>query len=281
MPLVINSSIPQVVSLFPGYIEGIPVAWYGEGEAGKSIFMLQEAAHVAKCIEKNVLIVGTEGGEDILSNMWFPVFQKRFSSEQECYVIYAGTMEELLQNFGKKVQVDVSEKGKTDIKVTGKCKNTVAEFVTRHNIGVVVVDSLTMPFRTEFAGGRMNFSGRADAQCLVLGEVRRLAERKIFPFVSHHATVDPTNVYAKPSITGGKNILHNFKISLYIMKSKSTNIDKMRRRKLYLTRYFNKQGWKEFVRIQLTDDGFVFFDQNEEEERAEKEKAEKEAKKEE
>jgi len=256
---LINPSIPELTSLFPGYIEGVPVAWYGEGEAGKSIFMLQEASWIAKCIGKNILIVGTEGGEDILKDMWFPVFSKRFDSTQECYVLDAQSMEELLKVFGKKVEIKTSDKGKADIIVTGTCDNKVSKLVTAHEIGIVIIDSLTMPFRTEFAGGRMNFAGRADAQCLILGEVRRLSRKGVFALVSHHATVDPTNPYAKPAITGGKNILHNFKISLYIQKSKSTNIDKMRIRKLYLTRFFNKQGWREFAKIQLVDEGFVFF----------------------
>jgi hypothetical protein len=75
--------------------------------------------------------------------------------------------------------------------------------------------------------------------------------------MSHHATMDPTNPYVKPAITGGKNILHNFKVALYVERSKSPNIEKMCMRRVYLARFFNRQAWKDKRKITLTDTGFV------------------------
>jgi len=94
---------------------------------------------------------------------------------------------------------------------------------------------------------------------MIFGELRRISKSHSHcVLVSHHTTIDPTNPYAKAVMTGGKNIIHNFKVVLYVQKSKSPNIEKMTVRKLYLMRFFNKQGWKDFRKIKLTSDGFIF-----------------------
>jgi hypothetical protein len=237
------SSIPELGSMFIGYIKGVPIAFFGAGEAGKSILMLQETVCVAAQMSKNILFLGTEGAEDIFVDLWFPTFKKRFNFLGHVDVVNVDTVEDLLKKFGREIEIKISEKGKADIIVVGKCKNEIGEKIITDNIGVVILDSFTMPFRTEFAGGRMNFAGRADAECLIFGELRRLSRTKsLIVLMSHHATMDPTNPYVKPAITGGKNILHNFKVALYVERSKSPNIEKMCMRRVYLARFFNRQA---------------------------------------
>jgi len=253
-----RSSIPELGSMFMGYIKGVPIAFFGSGEAGKSILMFQEAVCVAAQMSKNILMLGTEGAEDVFVDLWLPTFRKRFNFIGHVDVVSVETVEDLLKRFGREIEIKISEKGKADIIVTGSCKNDIGERIIKDNIGVVMLDSFTMPFRTEFAGGRMNFAGRADAECLIFGELRRLSRTKnLVVLMSHHATMDPTNPYAKPAITGGKNILHNFKVALYVERSKSPNIEKMCMRRIYLARFFNRQAWKDKRKITLTDNGFI------------------------
>lgn len=252
------SSIPEIGSMMIGYIKGVPIAFFGAGEAGKSILMLQEAICVAAQMNKNVLLIGTEGAEDVFVDLWLPAFKQRFNFLGHVSVISTETVEDLLKKFGRQIEIKVSDKGKADIIVTGACKNEIVEKIIKDNIGVVVLDSFTMPFRTEFAGGRMNFAGRADAECLIFGELRRISHTKnLVVLMSHHATMDPTNPYAKPALTGGKNIIHNFKVALYVERSKSPNVEKMCMRRIYLARFFNRPAWRDKRKITLTDTGFI------------------------
>ena len=243
-----------------GYLKGVPVAFFGRASTGKSILLFQEACFIASQLKKNILVIGTEGGEDIFAKLWFPTLQKHFEIPTSIsYDILEGkTIETILGWFGKKISLEVSDKGKLDVRFLGKTKTVpIIDKIKKDNVGVVVVDSLTNPIRIGFSSGIMNFPARADAECLLLDEFQRLSESGLIVLVSHHASMNPTNPYTRPTITGGINIEHNFKIVLYFEMLQSNKATKRNLRKLWLVRYFTKAPWNENAYINITNDGIV------------------------
>lgn len=271
-----------------GYILGGLYNIYGEPAAGKTILAYQEAFGDCKHFkehdgeDKAILYFDTEGlGRGVLES-WYPTFSKRFGVKPNIVYRKLTDLMEILQFFGYPMKVDVSNKGKVmlrpdgfDIPLGGKKKKTVIynrnppirELCIKHNVGTIIIDSITEPVDAMFAGGQVQFPTRADAVNAWFGRIHWLAEpstltssgeheRRIVRCILHES-VDPSkdkDIW-KGITKGGHNVKYKFKVVLYIYPSNKRGFDHVKR--IYLARYFNKKGWQERAIEILTDDGYV------------------------
>lgn len=168
--------------------------------------------------------------------------------------------------FGRPLVVTYSKSGKVtvlvDPAVVGEDNlifspvedTPIGRFVAENNIGMVVVDSITM-LTTPFAGGRVSFPARADALGLLLSTIIELAEKMgITVVATHHESLDPANPYARPTVKGGKMIRHTFKYNMYIEALRGKKNAGVKR--LYLERHPTEEPFAFYTSVMLKSDGY-------------------------
>lgn len=266
----VKSSLNCVNKMIGGYTTKVPVGIYGRTMVGKTIFTVQEATYIAKQLGGNVLYVGTEGGEEMFISDWVPVFNKRFESSVNFYLLQARNIQTLLKLHGFDVELKMT--GKIDIRWKGVSENVVRKMVDdkTKNIRVIVYDSVTNPFKIAFPNERQNYPARSSALNMLMNGVHDLAiESDLVILMIHHASFDPTlakgqaGSVIRPHIASGDAIAYNTKILLCLIQTSSriTNL-----RKIYLVRYFNKPEWSESYHVEIRNDGFWDVDSTEAEE---------------
>lgn len=263
--MFVASSLNGVNKLLTfGYCKKVPVALFGPPKEGKSIFCLQEALYLATQLNRNVLYIDTEGAGPVFLKIWEEILRKRFSTPDTIKVFYEDLrrIEDILGYHGFKVELKLSKTGKIETVFKGSSENLMEKKVAENNIGVIVYDSMSNPIKISFPGGRMNYPARADAIDMWLNAIHFSSmDHDLVPLVVHHRSIDPTNPYAEPYVTGGETVLYNFKVILYLAQRKFKPHSSVR--DIFLVRWYNKKEWEESVPVILTDRGY--FDISEEE----------------
>ena len=266
----VPSHLNALNHLILGHPKKLPTLFYGPPSAGKSILMNQLSYDFLK--ESNVLLFDTEGGLDRMVQLWKTKLDQRFNikttviknpeqlnnspSQGTVYIIEARHIKNILAAHGYDVELKISDGAKIDVKLKNIKRSRVEELVDKCNVRYLVYDSLSNPLKTTFVGGRVNFPGRADAINLWLSSILAISDDyDIVIYGTSHRSVDPTNPYARPHITGGSTIQYNFKVAVYVDPSKSTRTPNVR--KLYVARFFNTEPWKRVSKIELTDNGYI------------------------
>jgi hypothetical protein len=248
--MIIDSSLEAVRKMMVGYPKKYPVALYGPPMSGKSIFAFQEAAYGAD----SVVLVDTEGTGPVFVQLWQNTFERRFNKQLNIVYEDARKIEDLFALLGHKISLKISAAGKIDLVYKGESPNKLNDYAKK-GAHVFIVDSISNPLRVYFPGGQQNFPARADAANLILNAIHSVAiDNDVVFFTTHHETLNPTNPYALPGLTGGSTIRYNFKIILYL--SQRTFRPHSSVRDLTLVRYFNKKEWSESYPIILKDDGY-------------------------
>jgi archaellum biogenesis ATPase FlaH len=251
------SSLQGINELIPGYFPQLLTGWFGPSEAGKSILNLQEAIWVAKQRGGNVLYIDTEGATPVFLRMWEGILKERFdASKVKVEYMDVRTIEDLLKYLGFKVELEVTDKGKVELRYKGESeKKPIVEDVQKKNIKVLVLDSMSNPLKISFPGGRQNLPARGDAINLILNSLHYISiDNELVSLVVHHQSMDPTNPYQKPKPFGGETIRYNFKVWLYL--EPRTFRPHRTVRDVYLGRWFNKEPWSQKCSIYLDDHGF-------------------------
>jgi len=266
----VPSHLKALNKLILGHPKKLPSLFYGPPSAGKSILMNQLGYDFLK--DSNVLLFDTEGGLDRLVILWKTILDNRFGiqttliknpgelrnppSSGTIYLIEARHIKNILKAHGYDAELSISSGAKIDVKLKDIGKSRVEEIVSKCNVRYLAYDSLSNPLKTTFVGGRVNFPGRADAINLWLSSILALADDyDMVIYGTSHRSVDPTNPYARPHITGGSTIQYNFKVAIYLDPSKSTRTPNVK--KLYVARFFNTEPWKRVEKIELTDKGYI------------------------
>ena len=134
-------------------------------------------------------------------------------------------------------------------------KAALVKLIRKENIGVVIYDSVTAPFR-EFGSAQQNFPARADAMGYLYNQMLEIIDReKVIMFGAHHASLNPTNPFVEAQIRGGSTVKYFSKIILYMQRFRSKK--KADFRKLHLVRYFDRPAWSEMRLLHYTSDGIV------------------------
>jgi len=284
--MVVPSSLNGINDLLEGgYEEGLPIAFFGLPESGKSVLLMQEAVYNAAMRESGTIIVDTEGGDLQMLRKWCPVFEKRFNAKVNIvkttlktlepgksfkllfdqqnwnsipiFVVNLRKMQKFMAFFGYGVELKLSDKGKFGLRSLGATRNFCADLLDEYNVASLLIDSLSEPLSI-FSGGLVNYPARADALKMFFVAIQDIGdEYEPVILMSHHATFDPQNPYSEPTMYGGKWVKHNTKISLYLQESRSKKRDQLGIRRVYLTRYFDKRRFAEMRKIKLLNEGFV------------------------
>ncbi len=273
----LSSSVLGVNTLIGGYLERVPYGLYAFGGVGKSIFALQESYALAKQLSERrgkrvgILFFDCEGDGDVLHELWRPVFTKRFGAQK---FVYMGTETEKPKTFGSekateiklinkvckdwgaltKIRKEIGKKGDFKGKVRfewhGDIPSKVEETIIKENIGVVIIDSITDPL-DGMPGGTMNFPARSDAIKLWMSQVHLLAKRyNLVVLTIHHASKAPTTgTMTRAQMIGGTTLFYRFKVVMCLERVG-------KERKMRLSRFFNKEEFKEEARMILDDNGW-------------------------
>jgi len=272
----LSSSVLGLNTLIGGYIPKIPYGIYGFGATGKSILCNQEAYAIAKQIsektgeEVGILCYDTEGDGDILHELWKPKLVERFGEQKYVYmgtdierpktfVAAQATDAKLINKDCKdwgmltKIRKEVGQgefKGKVRFEWHGDVPSKVEEMIIKENIGVLIIDSITDPL-DGMPGSTMNFPARADAIKLWMSQVHLFAKRYgLVVLTIHHASKAPAQgTMSRAQMIGGTTLFYRFKVVMCLERVG-------KERKMRLSRYFNKEEFKEEVRLMLDDDGF-------------------------
>jgi hypothetical protein len=283
---VTASDLKGINDCLTGYDNEIPLAIYGIAKTGKTMFCIQEAFYLMSKIHKNTLFFSTEMGVKRYIEYLEPIFRKKFSTPDTCKMILIECppqekhLEKVAEAFGKLIHLKMGDTGKVDVQFTGSKEGEVERIIKNKNVGILIVDSLTKPFKSEeFAGVLKNLPSRATGVNIWLNAIHSMAVKyKLITFVTHHASMDPTNPYATPSMTGGSDINYDFKIQVYMQQSKSAQYSKMRW--IFVVRYFNVCEWTRKCRLWIDDNGYKDVDDAFLENIREKHKADKKAREE-
>ncbi len=293
MTQLVKSDLENINSLIEGYDTQIPLAVYGVAKTGKTLFGIQESFWLMKQTGKNALFFSTEIGIDRYVEKWEPVFREKFKVPDTLKFIIKecppqdGHLVLILKEFGKHLKMEMSEHGKVDISFLKRDdESPIEKLITKENIGILVIDSLTKPFKSEeFAGVLKNLPSRATGVTIWLNAIHTLTlKHKLLTFVTHHASLDPTKPYALAYMTGGSDINYDFKIQIYMEQSKSLQYSNMRW--VHLVRFLNVKEWAKKTRLWVDNGGYKDVDEafvqaemkKRAEEKKEKEKLYKESK---
>jgi RecA/RadA recombinase len=227
----------------------------GQPGAGKTILLTQLSWEYLKLNpDKNVLYVGTEGGEEYAVEGWgLKSFYERYlepdiikidssninlkqklGKKQAIFLYYETNILEILKNHGFPLNFKVSKDGKINVRLNlpsikkGKASSfaefprlkdsPIGKFIEDHNIGMVVYDSVSMPNRV-FISGQVNFPARGNAQELWFAQMQDAAKTdNLVVMASTHITKDDTNKFDMGKPLGGDIVAYNFKVVLRVSR---------------------------------------------------------------
>jgi RecA/RadA recombinase len=205
-----------------GYEEQEIYALYGEPNVGKTTFLIGE---IASLISKGyrVVWIDTEGGFKGVWEKWFPLYKTKYGlkdSDDDKFLYHkAFTVEEFVKYLGYNISVEY-DKNKINVSLGGKVdeKETIYEkFGKLKGKVAVVVDSFSSPIKLQFTGNVQNFSGRADAESIMLyGLMQYMEKTNAFSIITNHSSKNPTDIFHNnPTMRGGKTIQYYSKHILY------------------------------------------------------------------
>jgi hypothetical protein len=205
----------------------------------------------------------------ITPNYKYADFKFNTSDTPTIYIYEARHLAQILPFFGRPLKFKIKggvieplEAGD----MTSIEDSPVGKLVTGANIGMVVLDSISSPVESMFTGGQINYRTRAKATQALLGRAQDLVDANRIVFLSTaHATIQHNNPHAKPSIVGGKAVLHNIKYIAYIEKyggkkvAKDAGVDYLNLRKMAIFRHPMKTPWRDSAYLMTTAAGVVDF----------------------
>jgi len=270
---MVESNFESLTKLCGGHLLGSPTSIYGPPKAGKSILLYQFCYDFLK--SGNVLWFDTEGGALEMLTHWKRRFDQRYgvnnsiraytsdpTEKETLYLVECKSMKKILQLHGYQTELELTggkeSNPKINLRLLGTVENSIAKIVKRNNIRLVVYDSLSAPLRSAFAGGRLQFPARSDAVALWLGSILEMTEDSpIAVYISLHESYDPANPYAQPHMRGPMVVQYTSKVVFYLDPSRSTKPDLKSTRRLWLARFFDIEDWKRYIKLKLTDEGYV------------------------
>lgn len=214
-----------------GFPLGSVTAVFGEPGAGKSILSAQLSLSSIKNLDKDVIIIETEGNraQDYFELLYR--FKDRWSiSEEEInkrvhfHTIIGDYQNQaivtLLRLVGYEAKIEKSSKGDKYTVTFKEIKPGLKEDILK-NTGLLVIDSLTKPLKSSIGHKTQNLPARADLSARLFDKLYQIAYNyDICVIINHHSSIDPLKWgrdFGK--IYGGDEILYNSKYVLEIVDS--------------------------------------------------------------
>ena len=217
-----------------GFPQGTTVAVYAESGTGKTILSAQLCLSCIKNLDKDVIILETEGNrkQDYLELLY--KFKDRWELTEEdinkhlhFYPVISGfkdkgkSMVGLLNMVGYDVDIKQSKKGDkytiTFRDIKPKLKDTDLQ-----NSGLIIVDSLTEPIKSTIGHKSQNLPARSELTARMFSRLISIAiEYKLCVVLNHHASINPLQMFGRDfgKPYGGDEVLYNSKYILAIIDS--------------------------------------------------------------
>lgn len=209
-----------------GFEEKEIYALYGEANIGKTSYLIGEAVNMMNNGIR-VVWIDTEGGFTGVWNKWYPVYVQRLVARFKLDDLFLYkrvlSVEEFCHFMGYDVTVDYG-KSKISVILNGEAKKeegTVYEKYGRMRGKLaVIVDSFSSPIKLQFSSAVQNFSGRADAESVMLMTLMKFMEKtSAFTIITNHESKNPTDEYHPlGSMRGGATLKYYSKHIMYFQK---------------------------------------------------------------
>ncbi len=250
MPLV--TGVIPIDELFGGLPENMLFGIYGEPKSGKTTLMAAIAKNYIQVYQKNVLVLGSEGGEGLIypellgvpANVYMvahdqleelinsrqskpyslPIYEITSNAEARLHVIENIDLMSILTLVGRPITKKHSSGGKIEINAhphwnlfSSPTKYPITRLLKDWNIGLAILDSLTMIIEPEFTNVQQSFPARHDVIskiCIRLQQAIRIAQATAI--ISHHESKSPDGSGGR--MVGGKGVHHAFKFVAAVKK---------------------------------------------------------------
>jgi len=257
---VVPSDLNAVNRLIGGWYRGTITNLFGAYLSGKTLLTLQECCYLSSRLGGDIAIFDVDSGADIFVREWEPVFRLRYGDKVgKIHIIPSFNIKipaqkylkfelRLLEHFGVKSRVELSEGGKAAFIAYSICDST-AEKLYQQGVRYFIIDSFSQLYKDTFPS-TASFGERARAEDMLYGLIKMFCAEHpdIFIFLNHHVSVNPITSSVDPS--GGSAVIQNSKLALYLGK-------KLRepRGKLVIYRHPRKPPWSEEAWIRYDDCG--------------------------
>ena len=265
-----DSSIQPLNDAFDGkvYSSGEIFSIYGAPNVGKTLYALQEAYYFASK-GMNVLYIDTEGAVAKKATVWHSTFSERFGKlKGQIHFKVIRDIEELMYLFGHTVRITYTsaDKKKTKGKLVMKLIETnpdppIDGFMKEHKIDLVIIDSVTSPFRTRIPiSEQQNHPSKSDAQALFYDALIGLQDKHdAFIITTHHESINPASIYdVIPRIRGGTTIKYYSKTIMWLDRRDKKGQTHIRR--FWFARSDNADEFSTVVLAQITPMGYIPLD---------------------
>ena len=217
-----------------GFPVGSITALFGQSGQGKTLLTAQLALSCIKNLDKDVIVIETEGNREQDYLELLLKFAGRFglTEEEICKRIHFYTVMGDLQDkaifsllglIGYKAELDASKKGDKFTVTYKEVKPKLKDELLK-DVGLIIVDSLTKPIKVSVGHKTQNLPARANLIGRFFDRLYQMAYKfDIAVIVVHHASVDPLKWGRDFGKTyGGDEVWYNSKYILQLIDSDMT-----------------------------------------------------------
>lgn len=231
---------------------------------GKSFLSYQCSVSCNKNFNQSALYIDTEGDfqVDMVKDKFDEIFSERFDVEPDVVVKDKMGLDKLTEYLGMRTEFKQSDaSAKYDAKIwTDDLEQTpIYKDLKDGDFGIIVLDSMSAPFKEEIPEKSSNRPARATVQSMIFGRLKKLVNRfNTAGIVTHHTSSNPSLPYTDHgNAWGGRQISYNTKIQIKIIDG--TNQQKKKygenTKRFFLNRYPGKQEDMVFS-VLKTDHGY-------------------------
>lgn len=217
-----------------GFPQGSTVAVFAESGIGKTILSAQLALSCIKNLNKDVIIIETEGNreQDYLEllnrfkDRW-GLTDKDIESRVHFISVITGfsdtakSMGEVLKLVGYNIEIEKSKKGDKHTITFKDIKPKFKDDILKSS-GLLIIDSLTEPLKTTIGSKSQNLPARAELISRFFYKLISIArDYNICVVLNHHASINPFQLFGRDfgKPYGGDEVLYNSKYILAIIDS--------------------------------------------------------------
>jgi len=220
-----------------GFPQGSVTAVFGESGQGKTLLTAQLALSCIKNLDKDVIIIETEGNREQDYLELLNRFKDRFDLTEdeirkkvhfhaiiEDFQKQSKAMVDLLKLVGYETEIDRSKKGDKFTITFKDCKPRLKEDELKR-AGMIVIDSLTKPLKASIGHKTQNLPARAELTARFFARLYSIASNyDIAVIINHHASVNKAMAFARDfgSPYGGDEVFYNSKYIIEFINSDMT-----------------------------------------------------------
>lgn len=258
-----------------GFPLGSVTAIFGQPGTGKTALSAQLVLSCIKNLNKDVIVIETEGNREQDYLELLHKFKDRFELTEEqidkrihFYSVVGDFQSQaiitLLKIVGYDVTMDQSKGGDRYTSTFKDCKSGIKEEELKSS-GLMIIDSLTKPIKTSVGSKTQNLPTRAELIARFFGRIYQLAYNyNLGVVINHHCSYNPVTPFGRDfgNPYGGDEVFYNSKYIIEIVDSDMATRAKFgpSGRRVFLIKHPYLPVTKELLPVNLKKD-FGFTDE--------------------